>query len=472
MTELKNQASPDRITFGKGQKWSFAGGSFAQWFVNSAFNTWVFSFYFYAVELPVIYIMSAYILWTIWNAVNDPLIGYLSDRVRTRWGRRKPFIMLGTIPVIMIEIILWIPPTMNYFVTFLYLLIILFAYDTFYSMIALPYDSLFPELYTSVKERAEVNTYKQILSIIGIILAFLVPGIFIADLTLGTGYLINGIVTSIIIGITLVVSIKYGVIEREEFSLDHKQDFGFVQGLKYTFKNKGFILYTIMFFLYEYVLLVLTTVTPSYGREILGATPFETSIILAVMMLVGVATVIVWQKLDVKFGSRIAFGISIIVYIISSLPILFIESYMLALVTVIFMGFGFGGMLYFIYLLIADVVDEDELKTGVRREGAFFGITNFFMRLAMIMSIVSVGLVFTTRGWEEYVPLNPENREAVFFGIRMLMVIFPAIALGLTLVCLYFYPFPKEKVQKIKVELEKMHKEKLDRVKKHSSTTK
>lgn len=463
MTEEGSKESLDQSQFGKLQKWAFGSGSFAQWFINSAFNTWVFAFYFTAVKLPVTYIMGAYILWTIWNAVNDPLIGYLSDRTHTRWGRRKPYILIGTIPIIIIEIILWLPPTTSYFITFIYLLIMLICYDTFYSMVALPYDSLFPELYTSVKDRAEVNTIKQILATIGMLCAFLLPGIFIGELTKKTGYLINGIVTSTIVGIALLFSLKYGVIEREEFTLDHQHGFSFIEGLKYTFKNKGFVLYTLMFFLYEYVLLLMATVIPLYAEHVLQVeSTFQTSLLLGIMFIMGVVTVLIWQKLDVKLGSRKAYAISIIAYLFAGIPLLFIDSFISAILVVSIMGLGFGGMLYFIYLIIADVIDEDELESGVRREGTFFGITNFFMRLAMILSIVTVSLVFTSTGWETYEP-NPNVN--VILGLRLLVFLFPTIALILTLLCLYYYPYPKERVDKIKVKLEALHKQKMEKVK-------
>jgi len=126
------------------------------------------------------------------------------------------------------------------------------------------------------------------------------------------------------------------------------------------------------------------------------------------------------------------------------------------------MGLGFGGMLYYIYLIIADVVDEDELKTGVRREGTFFGITNFFMRLSMILSILSITMVFTGSGWGEW---TTEIGKTTEFGIRFLVVGFPAIALILVLVCLRYFPFSKQRVEEIKIELDKMHQKKKEKVK-------
>jgi len=455
--------SNKRTEFGKGQKYSFGLGTFVQWFINTSFNIWVFSFYFTAVGLPVIFIMTAFIIWSIWNAFNDPFIGFLSDRTHTRWGRRKPFIIFGTIPIIIIEIILWIPPTSNHFITFLYLIVMLISYDVAFTCIALPYDSLFPELYTSVEDRAEVNAIKQVLSAVGLILAFLVPGIFIGDLTQTSGYLVNGIVTSIIIGISLLVSILFGVREREEFKFDHEHGFGFLGGMKYTLKNKAFVLYTIMYFLYNYFLLTIAAVIPLFALHVLNlTTTFETSILFGTVFIVGILTVPLWSKIDINLGGRKGYAIAIICYFIPSILLLFVSSFIEAVIVMLFMGFGFGGMLYFIYLIIADVIDEDELRTGVRREGTYFGITNFFMRLSTIMAIVTVSLVFTSTGWETYEP-NPG--ADVILGLRLLVVLFPGIALGLSLICLYLYPYPKERVLDIKKELVILHEKKLDRVK-------
>ncbi|MHA2184799.1 MAG: MFS transporter [Promethearchaeota archaeon] len=450
--------------YGKGQKWSFGMASFAQFFINSAFNTWVFSFYYTAVGLHALTITAAFSIWTIWNAFNDPLIGFLSDRTKTRWGRRRPYLMIGIIPVLIIEIILWIPPTGNELLGFLYLLLMLICYDTFYTMLALPTDSLFPELYTSVEERAQVNTIRQILSTVGLILAFLVPGIFIGDLTEMSGYLMNGVVTSVIVGVTMFIFIKWGAKERVEFKMDYRPEFGFFKGLLYTFKNKGFLLYTAMFFLYEYTLLVLATTVPLYGIEVLGLASDDTlliALLLGAMFIISILAVFIWKKLDLRLGSKKAYGISIVAYIIASIPLLFVSTYMVGLLVVIFMGLGFGGMLYFVYLIVADIIDEDELKTGVRREGTFFGITNFFMRLSMILSIVTVGLVFTGTDWGEYNPIPGIN---TIIGLKMLVFTFPAIALSLTLVCLYFYPFSKSRVDEIKAKLLELHNEKRDKV--------
>ena len=173
----------NKISFNYKQKISYSLAALPAWLVAAVYQVWVFTFYFSAIGLPIQYIMTAFIIWSIWNAVNDPVMGLLSDRTKTRWGRRKPYIMIGTIPLVIIMTITWLPPTGNITISFVYLLIMLFAYDTFETMIFVPHSCLFPELYTSVEERAEVNGYMIIFSVIGLICAFVIAGFLIGEIS-------------------------------------------------------------------------------------------------------------------------------------------------------------------------------------------------------------------------------------------------------------------------------------------------
>jgi GPH family glycoside/pentoside/hexuronide:cation symporter len=463
------EETPEPIKFGLGQKVSFALGNYVQWFINTAFSTWIFIFFYKAVGLEITWILIAFIIYPIWNAINDPLIGYLSDRTHTRFGRRKPYILIGAVPLIVIFIFIWMPPAFfgnsADFANFLYLILILIAYDTAYTMIALPYDSLFPELYGSVEERAEVNTLKQVFATIGLICAFLIPGLLIGNSDLMGGYRITGLVTSGIVGVFLAISIKWGVKERPEFKEDYKKQMGFLEALKYTLKNRAFVLYTIMYLGYQYILLLLGTIVPLYAEDVLGVTDtFITGAALGAMFLVGIATIIIWKRLDEQYGSRKAFAYSLIAYWIPSISLLFLNGFVSGIIFISIMGIGFGGMLYFVYLLIADIVDEDELKTGIRREGTFFGVTNFFMRLAGVFSILTVGLVFSGAGWLDADLYDAHLGINVVFGLRILVFVFPSIVLLIILIALHFYPFSKEKVDKMKAKLEELHNKKLKRV--------
>jgi len=457
MSELENERYYSRWP----QHIAFNFGNLALWAVNAAFSTWVFSFYFSALKLDAKYIGLAFIIWSLWNAINDPFIGYLSDRTRTKIGRRKPYIIIGLIGVIIVEIVLWIPPVRTDIGMFWYLLVMLIAWDIFYTCLALPYDTLFPEMYLTEKQRASSNTFKQLASIIGLLAAYLLSGFIIVDIEVETGYLINGIVISLIVAFSVIISLIWGIKERKEFSQDHIHNFSFIQGIRYAFKNKGFVIYTVIYFLYEFFILTIGTVIPLFGKHILAVEAFEASILTAILFVVGFITVPIWWFLHRKIGSKIGFMLSIVSYVSSSLSLFHITDYNRAAIAAGAMGVGFGGMLYYIYLIIADVIDEDELKTGVRREGTFFGITNFFMRLSMILSILAITLVFEGTGWGEWTPDPGKTTE---FGIRFLVVGFPAITSFIVLICLIFFPYPQRRVKEIKIQLDEMHTKKKENV--------
>lgn len=444
------------------QKITFSLAFFPAWLIQGVFTVWVFSFYFSAVGLTIDYIMFAYVLWSVWNAINDPLIGYLSDRTRTRWGRRKPYLMIGLIPVLIIMIIIWIIPSQNQFINFIYLFIMLILFDFFFTMIAVPLDSLFPELYTSEAERAQVNTYRQIFSVIGLIGAFLIPSLFIGDISLSNGYLISGILIFFVGVITFTISLKYGITEREEFILDSNHKFSYFKGLKYMVKNEAFILYTSMLVGFEYIQLIQATLMPLFSKFILlQESTLIPGLLLGLSQIVALISIFAWKPIGIKTGSKIGYTIALSILFFAFIPLFFIRDLTSAIIIIIFSGLGFGGMLYFTTLLISDIIDSDELKTGIRREGSFFGITNFFMRLTGILSILTISLVFTTTGWEEY-DLN--QGIDVVYGLRMLMAAFPMIAIGIILLCLYLYPITKENVKTMKKQLIDLHQKKKEKV--------
>lgn len=117
-----------------------------------------------------------------------------------------------------------------------------------------------------------------------------------------------------------------------------------------------------------------------------------------------------------------------------------------------------SGSLYLKDLVIADIIDEDELKTGVRREGAYFGMNAFIMRFSVIMVFLSINLVFNSVGWKVFAP--DQATPDVLLGLRLLMSVFPCIALVLGILGFSRYPLVGERLEKVKEEEDSLHKEK------------
>ena len=143
------------------------------------FTFLIFTFYFAVVGLNVVFITLGFIIWSVWNAINDPVLGTLSDRTHTRWGRRLPWLMFSLIPVAIIMILLFTPPLIlgitDQLSNFIYFIIVIIIFELFFTMFDLNYISLLPEIWHSVEDRAKINNTRQIFGIVGLIIAFILP---------------------------------------------------------------------------------------------------------------------------------------------------------------------------------------------------------------------------------------------------------------------------------------------------------
>ncbi len=446
---------------------AFSTASSLDQFAYQSFTFLIFTFYFTIVGINVILIFIAFVIWSVWNALNDPILGSLSDRTHTRWGRRIPWIMASIIPLGVIMILLYTPPISlginDQMTNFVYFLMIIIIFEFFYTMFSINQTSLFPEMFIEKDERGKVNVFRQIFIVIGLIAAFILPTLFIPDLT-DKRYLPNYWIFSIV-ACTIIISmgfifLKWGVHEKEEFRDDYKDMPGFLESLKICVKNKSFLWPAFSLIMVWFVFGMVPVIIPLYGKFVLGIeNSIYISLMLALAFISAAIFVNVWRIIAQKLGVRKAWMCSMLIWIITMIPLMFISKGDMILAFLIFflIGIGFAGALLLRDLMWADVIDEDEIKTGVRREAAYYGVNALFMRLSTILVFLAISLVFSTTGWGQYTP-NPG--ADVIFGLRILMVIFPIIALGIAIFGFYMYPLHGERLEKVKEAQRKLHERK------------
>jgi GPH family glycoside/pentoside/hexuronide:cation symporter len=449
-------------TYSTGHVLAYSAGQFSDVASYQFFTFLIFTFYFSVVKLPVDLITWAFILWSVWNALNDPLWGIVSDRTNSKWGKRRPFIIVSFIPLCVIIVLLWTPITTSVASTFFYFFIIIILFDTIYTMFSINQVSLFPEMFQSLEVRSKVNTIRQIFTVIALIFAFIMPSFFIPKYTepvYAPNYVVTGIVMASVMAVGALIMIKWGIKEKAEFRVDKKTGPSFFKSIGITLRNKAFICYVITALANWYVFGMLPTIVPLYAEFVLNVEDsLLQSLLLGFAFISSMFFVFLWRFVTMKIGLRKGFILSMVGFILVLLPFMFITDFISGLITFLLLGLGLSGSLFFRDPLVSAIADEDELETGVRREGSFYGVNALIIRLSTIFIFLTINLVFQSVGWTVF---TPETADAnTILGLRMLMFVFPAIALVVGIISMYFFPITKSKFEEIKKKVNELHEQK------------
>jgi GPH family glycoside/pentoside/hexuronide:cation symporter len=334
-------------------------------------------------------------------------------------------------------------------------------------MYSLNQTSLFPELFRDLDQRAKANTSIQLFQVIALLIAFILPGVFIPEFDnplYFRQFSIAAIIISVICSLSGSIFILFGLKERVEFSKDPERAPSFIRSLKYTFKNKSFRLYLVGNFALWYSFGMLPTVFPLYGDFVLGVEDaFIQSLMLGTGFIAAMIFMFPWQIIIKKLGAKNAYISSLVVFIATLTPFMFISDVFGGFITLLIWGFGLAGVLIVRDVAISVIIDEDELNTGIRREAGYYGINGFFVKLTNVFIYITIALVFIGTDWALFDPSTIDTENIL--GLRSLMFIFPSILLVFGILSMLFFPINKERYDKITEEARKLHLEKKQRVK-------
>ncbi|MBD3255926.1 MAG: MFS transporter [Candidatus Lokiarchaeota archaeon] len=395
------------------------------------------------------------ILYGIWNAVNDPLLGYYMDKKVTKWGRRIPYILVGTIPFTIGFIFLWYVPWTEEIFIFMHALLMLFLFDFGFTLAVTSWAALYTEMYESEEERATTVAIKDTIAFISSLSGILFPPLIASFI----GWQFTGVIIGIFIPITMYLSLL-GTKERPEYQID--EPLPMVTAFKEAINNKPFLIITLTYTMIDFCFGLTLLALPLYANFVLNLDESLVGFGAAGIALGILLSVPFWKWIYAKKGPKYGLMLGMLIFALGIWPVIFINNFVVLIVITIIPGFGAGGMLM-TEPAISTAIDFDELRIGTRREATYTGILTLIARLSIVFSGITLILVQLIFGFDS----NAASQSMMaLFGLTILVSIIPLLGLILGIIIFSFFPINYEKFRVMQNDLKLKHELRLQEVKK------
>jgi GPH family glycoside/pentoside/hexuronide:cation symporter len=406
----------------------------------------------------------------IWDGVNDPLVGFLTDKTKSRrWGRRLPWMFYGAIPFGIFFFLQWTVPQFsanqseNIWPLFWYYVAIGILSQSFYTVVNLPYTAMTPELTQDYDERTSLNSYRFTFSIGGSILSLILALIiFIKIADRQQAYLVLAAVCTVISILGLYWCV-FGVRDRilafeaKRILAEEPASLPFGEQLKIVFSNRPF-LFVIGIYLFSWLGVQITaSIIPYFVVNCMGLKESDVPTVLIAVQATALLMLFVWGELSKKVGKKVVYFLGMSLWIIAAAGLFFLQPGQIVLMYVMAVMAGIGvSTAYLIpWSMMPDVIELDELQTGQRREGIFYGFMVLLQKFGLAFGLFLVGNALQVSGFKESVagsPL-PIQPESALFAIRIAVGPIPTVCLLCGLVLTYFYPITREMHAEIMLKL-------------------
>ncbi|HNX46175.1 MAG TPA: MFS transporter [Anaerolineaceae bacterium] len=461
MTVLESELSGRQVSRSTRFFYGLAGMGSAT--VSGIYAALLTIFYQDYLGLPAHWIGIAFGVYAVWNAINDPIFGQITDRTRSKLGRRIPY-MRFTAPFFAVTFsLVWFAPQHAPDVTkFIWMLVTMLLYDTCYTIIGLVHGALLPELTESDLERGRLSISASIFGLVGTLIGFIIPDFFRPKAGAVSTSLFSLQMSMVAVGIIaafLIILTTYKVKEHREFSLVD-EPIPLWQALKYTLTSKSFIIFVIMNFMCTFMFSICMGAIYYLADYVTRGSTLTLLAALFIPLAIGVPlTQLVMKRLEAVATMRVY----LVLTAIGLISLGFLPAGLIP-VGIGLVGFGYSGVQVVTYLLLGQVIDEDEIRTGVRREGSYLGANALITKPAQslagtLTASILAAARFVTRESNGGV-IYLDQPASALFGIRSIVGIIPGVALLIAALALQWYPLKGQRLREIKHTILNMHADK------------
>jgi GPH family glycoside/pentoside/hexuronide:cation symporter len=401
---------------------------------------------------PVVIAIAIFIGKT-WDYINDPLFGYISDRTRTRWGRRRPYLLFGPIPYAVVFMMMWWkPPFQGEIALVIYYAAMFVLYDAMATLCYMPFYALTPELTSDYDERTSLMSARALFSIIGSLLAFPLPPLIIGSFS--PEHTSNVFLMSVIFGVISAIPlflVFFSTRERPEYA-QQKQP-SIKESLQASLRNRPFIFSAGIYLFTWFTMDILMFILVFYIKHVIGRES-STDLITAVIFIVAIFALPLWTWTSRRLNKRLAYILGL-AFLATVLMTLIMLSPATPLIYILFLcvlaGIGVSAAHVIPWSIIPDAIEYGELKTGERHEGTFYSLISLAQKIASSFAIPLALLVLDRTG---YVPNSANQPASAITGIRIVTGPIPAALITCGILFAILYPLGREGYTQITRELE------------------
>ena len=392
-----------------------------------------------------------------WNMANDVLSGYISDRTKSPWGRRRPYLIFCSLPLFLsFWLLMSLPQGMNGIAAFFGIIGTFMLFDTFHTLVSMAYYSMTAELTLDYDERTSITSFRMVFNALGYICGAALTTLLVSIMRESGGLaesaawsrigFIFGFLAAITSLITGIFVKQKPVIESEPTKIPP------IKAILSTMKNKYFVRYVIIQAIMSAAFTIVTAMMPYFIKYQLNMGDQE-FIIMGVLLLMITFFIVPCRIICDRLGKAKTYALGLGIAC-AALFVAFVLPYgqtNIIYFIAVAAGLGFSSQWVCPHSMIPDVIEYDELLSGERREGLFYGMNQMMTKVPGALGSAVVGWSLSLTGYVE----NAMQTQTALLGIRVSFCIIPAVLLLVCLPMLVRYPITRESHAKVVEELEK-----------------
>ena len=385
-----------------------------------------------------------------WDLINDTLFGYLEDKTKSRWGKRRPYLIFGALPF---ALSFWgvfsIPQGLGNTAYFFLIIGSFILFDTFHTLTATAYSAMTAEITEDYNERTSLSTYRMVFSVIGYIAGAGVSGV-LADvysnafgITVAQGWSLVALTFGVLGGISMLIP---GLFLKYKPAVESKpSELPPVKSILSTFKNKPFVMYVIITSIMSISFTMVTTMLNYFIEHRIHMEDVGLFIMLAMMGTLAVFLV-PCGILSGKIGKANTYAVGLTIASAALIGVFFMPAGRSPLIFVLaaVAGLGFSAQWVCPHSMIPDVIEYDELMTGERREGVYYGVHATAGKITGALASAACGWGLKLGQYiENSTDKGLTQPDSAVNAIRIMFALIPAIFLLVCVPMLLKYPITK-----------------------------